>query len=259
MATIVSGPIIDALNSTGFKVTKIWGHEGSFKSFKRAKRWEEAMSLTARTDSENCRKIITRCLLRDKDLDWLPFPQAAPRWVIEKDLGSPNDLVEFLANSRAACSKASAILRKFPISREITMAAEITLGGWDPYVDFYFLIPLDVVDEFRCASTWQNQNRLFQLVTEEHPSALSEYSPDWLSPLRLDIYIPEIRVAIEYNGQQHYRPIEYFGGLSSFEAGQRRDQLKAELCEKFGVKLIIWPYWQVVSRDELRRVLDAGV
>ena len=259
MAIIISGPIIDALNSTGFKVIRHWGADGSFKSFKRERRWSEAMSQNHKTDSSSSRKVITRCLLRSLDTEWLPFPQAAPRWVIEKDLGTKDDIFEFRANSQAARLRASSILKRFPVSREIDVAAEITLGGSSPYVDFYFSVPMEAANEFRCVSTWANQNRLFQLVSEHYPSALSEYSPDWLSPLRFDIFIPNIRTAIEYNGQQHYRPIEYFGGLESFKAGQKRDQLKADLCERFGVTLIIWPYWQVVNDVELRRALGRAL
>src|SRR5690554_576967 len=41
---------------------------------------------------------------------------------------------------------------------------------------------------------------------------ISQFSPDWLSPQRIDIFIDECNLAIEYNGAQHYLPIDYFGG-----------------------------------------------
>ena len=189
-------------------------------------------------------------------MSWLPFPEAIPRWELDQDGGTEEDVRQFMANARAASLRASTLLRRFPVSEEITVAAELTIGGGGPYIDFYFAIPIASADEFRCISTWTNQNDLFQLVSQDCPCALAEYSPEWLSPLRLDIFIPSLRTAIEYNGQQHYRPVEYFGGLESFKAGQRRDQIKAELCKRFGIKLIIWPYWQSVTALELRKVLE---
>jgi hypothetical protein len=86
-------------------------------------------------------------------MEWLPFPQAAPRWVIEKGLGTEEDRVEFFANSQTARLRALTILKRFPISREIEVAAEITLGGSSPYVDFYFSVPMEAAEEFRCVST----------------------------------------------------------------------------------------------------------
>lgn len=45
---------------------------------------------------------------------------------------------------------------------------------------------------------------------------LYEYSPDWLGKQRFDIYIPKYNIAIEYNGEQHYKPIARFGGVLGY-------------------------------------------
>ena len=39
----------------------------------------------------------------------------------------------------------------------------------------------------------------------------------WLNLTRIDIYFYEYNIAVEYNGEQHYYPIEYFGGKEKFE------------------------------------------
>lgn len=62
-------------------------------------------------------------------------------------------------------------------------------------------------------------------------------SPIWLAPQHLDIYLPAQKVAIEYQGEQHYRPIEIFGGAEGFEATVRRDETKRRLCALAGVRL----------------------
>ena len=66
---------------------------------------------------------------------------------------------------------------------------------------------------------------------------------DWLvnnEKLRLDFFIPSKNIAIECQGIQHYEPIEYFGGIDSFEKRKKNDILKKELCEKHGIKILYY-------------------
>mmetsp|Transcript_10792 Transcript_10792/g.44229 ORF Transcript_10792/g.44229 Transcript_10792/m.44229 type:complete len:426 (+) Transcript_10792:100-1377(+) len=58
--------------------------------------------------------------------------------------------------------------------------------------------------------------------------------------LVLDVYIPEVRLAVEYNGEQHYHEVPIFGPL---EVTQRRDREKATACEELGIRLFVVPYW----------------
>lgn len=58
------------------------------------------------------------------------------------------------------------------------------------------------------------------------------------NPLRCDFYIPFIKTVIEFNGKQHYEPIEYFGGWESFKQTQERDKIKKEYLLKKGIDLI---------------------
>jgi len=56
--------------------------------------------------------------------------------------------------------------------------------------------------------------------------------PKWLGKQHLDIYIPKYNIGIEYQGDQHFYPIEYFGGEASFLKSQERDNRKREICEQ---------------------------
>lgn len=63
----------------------------------------------------------------------------------------------------------------------------------------------------------------------------------WLkykSPLRLDFYLPEKKIAIECQGGQHFSPVERFGGEENFELVKLRDDIKKELCEAHGIKIL---------------------
>ncbi|GEM_PF-5850761 len=69
--------------------------------------------------------------------------------------------------------------------------------------------------------------------------------------LELDMYNEELRVALEYNGEQHYRYIEYFHKhYSEFEESKRRDRLKKKLCNELGIKLIVVPYHIATDKEK---------
>ena len=67
----------------------------------------------------------------------------------------------------------------------------------------------------------------------------------------VDIYVPEIPLAIEYQGQQHYEPIALFGGEEGFELTCIRDEKKRALLAHHGVPLIEWRYDIPIIRAEL--------
>lgn len=67
---------------------------------------------------------------------------------------------------------------------------------------------------------------------------ISQYNPNWLGRQRIDFYIPRYNVAIECQGEQHFKPIEYFGGEENFQENIERDDRKRRLCEENGVRLL---------------------
>lgn len=61
-------------------------------------------------------------------------------------------------------------------------------------------------------------------------------------PLPFDFYIPEMNVAVEYDGIQHYKPIEFFGGRDAFIQTKNRDKIKTDYCNENNIRLIRIPY-----------------
>lgn len=60
--------------------------------------------------------------------------------------------------------------------------------------------------------------------------------------LPFDFYIPELNVCIEYDGQQHFYPIEFFGGQEGFELVQKHDKIKDQYCYDNNIDIIRIPY-----------------
>lgn len=56
--------------------------------------------------------------------------------------------------------------------------------------------------------------------------------------LPFDFYIPSIRTCIEFDGKQHYEPLEFFGGLKAYETLKVNDKIKSDYCEEEYINLI---------------------
>lgn len=70
--------------------------------------------------------------------------------------------------------------------------------------------------------------------------------------LPFDFYLSEYNICIEYQGRQHYEPIEYFGGKKTFENQVLRDDIKREFCRKNNIPLFEIPYYSDLNKELLR-------
>lgn len=67
--------------------------------------------------------------------------------------------------------------------------------------------------------------------------------------LPFDFYLPDQNVLIEYDGEQHYRPVDFFGGIPAFERLRRHDRIKTDYCKCNKIDLIRIPYYSDVSTE----------
>jgi hypothetical protein len=110
-------------------------------------------------------------------------------------------------------------------------------------------------------SRWTREATIYGVVSDLFPDqlVLREASPEWLGRLRLDIYLPGLKLAIEHQGQQHYEPVAIFGGEKAHAAVLERDILKRTRCEQSGVTIIYIrydaPITKAAIRDRLRSFL----
>lgn len=102
---------------------------------------------------------------------------------------------------------------------------------------------------------WKHELSLFHAVRARYPDTLYQYRPDWLGRQSLDLYIPSLRTGIEYQGIQHYHPVEFFGGQEALEQRQELDRIKKKACEENNVRLVEWPYSLPPTEDNLETVL----
>jgi len=58
------------------------------------------------------------------------------------------------------------------------------------------------------------------------------------NPLPFDFYLPEYNTCIEFDGKQHFIPIEYLGGKINFEITKKHDQIKNNYCKNNNIHLL---------------------
>ncbi len=68
--------------------------------------------------------------------------------------------------------------------------------------------------------------------------------------LYVDFFIPSKKTFIEFNGKQHYKPCERFGGKKSFERQKKRDEILRKYSKENGYDLIEIPF------TEFKRIND---
>jgi len=69
----------------------------------------------------------------------------------------------------------------------------------------------------------------------------------------VDFYLPKLNIIIEYNGRQHYIPIEVMGGQLQYERQQARDEELRQYCKDNNIKLIEIRYdedvWEKLNNE----------
>ena len=91
---------------------------------------------------------------------------------------------------------------------------------------------------------WINETLLFNYIDILFPNfkVKREASPPWLGNQRLDIFIEELDLAVEYQGEQHFKAIELFGGKEGLKRNKERDKDKLTKCKINKINLIYFTY-----------------
>ena len=105
----------------------------------------------------------------------------------------------------------------------------------------------------RVGEGWIGETELYYKIRDafDETEVLQHSSPEWLGKQHLDVFIPEYSVALEYQGEQHDKPVEFFGGLEAYLMTKKRDAMKKRKCRKNNIQVI-----EVRSGYELRELVQ---
>lgn len=106
---------------------------------------------------------------------------------------------------------------------------------------------------------WKSELLVFELCQKIYgqDNVLFQYSPLYLGKMSYDVYITSKKVAIEYQGKQHFEPVEFFGGQEHFEKQVERDRLKLELSKTHKVKLVYINYDEIISEELIKERVES--
>lgn len=76
------------------------------------------------------------------------------------------------------------------------------------------------------------------------------------SPLRFDFLIfdkeQNLKLIVEFDGIQHFEPVDVFGGEEGLKETQARDKIKNDFCKENSIPLVRIPYWEI---DNIPKIL----
>lgn len=73
----------------------------------------------------------------------------------------------------------------------------------------------------------------------------------FLGKLRPDFYLPDYRMIIEYDGLQHFEPVDRFDGEEGLKETQERDNIKESLCQDNNVKVLRISYIEYKDIEDI--------
>jgi len=123
-------------------------------------------------------------------------------------------------------------------------------------------------EEEKFSNIGKNERLLGKFVAEIFPNNLIKYQfrhselrfSESGHKMELDIWIPELKLAFEYQGEQHFeafhRGITQVTKGQSLESQQKRDQEKRKACEKLGIRLIEIPFTWNATKECVENYLS---
>ena len=104
-----------------------------------------------------------------------------------------------------------------------------------------------------CAKTSSGERLISSVLSELGIQYIREYRFEDCrneQPLRFDFYLPDFHSAIEYQGEQHYKPVAMWGGDDGYTKRMQNDQIKRNYCHNNNISLLEVPYY--LSSDEIK-------
>lgn len=89
------------------------------------------------------------------------------------------------------------------------------------------------------------ENKLYNELRAKYPKLeiIQQYkNKNILNRQSIDIYFPKYKIGIEYQGIQHFKPVDHFGGYSTFLRICKNDKIKYIMCQKHNVSLAYFTY-----------------
>jgi hypothetical protein len=105
----------------------------------------------------------------------------------------------------------------------------------------------NIKNNFSCTrcNYFRNESECIKYIELLTGEIFYKQRPKFLNGKEFDGYSEKLKLAIEYNGEQHYEFVNFFhkNGVIDLEKQQKDDRIKIQLCHNNGIYLIVIPYW----------------
>lgn len=110
---------------------------------------------------------------------------------------------------------------------------------------------------------WKTEELVYKYIKKiyKNYNVIYQHRPFFLrgetgGQMSYDIFIAGLDIAIEYQGKQHFEPVDFFGGKEGFKKTAKRDELKRQLSIKNGVKLVYINYLENINLELLKQKIN---
>jgi very-short-patch-repair endonuclease len=111
---------------------------------------------------------------------------------------------------------------------------------------------------------FKREKQLGKILEQIYLDKVKQYDNlSFLQPQTVDFSVRSLKLAFEYDGEQHYRPVRFGGAKMTMKQArdnlvltQKRDRLKERLCKKNGYTLIRVKYDEDLTTEHIRQKIQ---
>ncbi|MDE6285317.1 MAG: endonuclease domain-containing protein [Bacilli bacterium] len=103
----------------------------------------------------------------------------------------------------------------------------------------------------RCPKCRQSylENEIEKLLIENNIKFNPQWKNDMIGKKSVDFYLPEYNIAIECQGGQHFKPVDYFGGKEKFEQIKKRDEEKYKQLTSANIDVLYYTNVENIPKE----------
>lgn len=117
----------------------------------------------------------------------------------------------------------------------------------------------------RNAMKWKTEFEIYNIIKKTYKEALYQERVllydryNCSHTFVFDVYLPKHKIAIEYQGEQHFKPVDLFGGEEGFKKTKIRDQIKKDVAEYNKINMLYINYFDDLSEINILEQIKSKI
>ena len=111
-----------------------------------------------------------------------------------------------------------------------------------------------------CSNNFKGENKIMDFLRNNNIEFIPQYVYEeckYIQPMPFDFYLPKYNLCIEYDGEQHFKPISFGRSYTKEELEERfkirklKDEIKNTYCKEHNIDLLRIPYYDINKIEEI--------